>query len=247
MRTYGLIGHPLSHSFSKRYFTEKFEREHIPGCRYELYPLPDIRELPGLLEREPGLCGLNVTIPYKQQVIPYLHAMDEVVRGTGACNCIRIEEGRLYGYNTDVTGFERSLVTALRPTHDKALVLGTGGAAKAVHYVLKKLNIPFREVSRNAMRDVLSYAQLDAAIVGSHRLIINTTPLGMYPDVDVCPDLPYDAIGAGHYLYDLVYNPNRTLFLKKGEERGATVANGAEMLVIQAEESWRIWNAPFQF
>lgn len=245
MRTFGLIGHPLSHSFSKRYFTEKFEREHIPGCRYELFPLPSIHELPVLLERETELHGLNVTIPYKQQVIPFLYAMDDVVRGTGACNCIRIEEGKLYGHNTDVIGFERSLVAALKPSHDKALVLGTGGAAKAVHYVLKKLGIPFREVSRNATRDVLSYAQLDVDTIREHRLLINTTPLGMYPDVSVCPDLPYEGIGAGHYLYDLVYNPARTLFLQKGEERGAVVANGAEMLVIQAEESWRIWNEPF--
>ena len=247
MRTYGLIGHPLSHSFSKKYFTEKFEREKIPGCRYELFPLPAIGELPALLAREADLCGLNVTIPYKQQVIPYLHEMDDVVRGTGACNCIRIEDGRLHGHNTDVTGFERSLVPMLKPVHDKALVLGTGGAAKAVHYILRKLQIPFREVSRNASRDVLSYAQLDADTVRAHRLIVNTTPLGMYPEVSACPDIPYEGIGPDHYLYDLVYNPERTLFLQRGEERGAAVANGAEMLVIQAEESWRIWNIPFPY
>lgn len=247
MRTYGLIGHPLSHSFSKRYFTEKFEREGISGCRYELFPLPAITDLPKLLEQVTDLCGLNVTIPYKQQVIPYLFEMDEVVRGTGACNCIRIEDGRLYGHNTDVTGFERSLLAGLKAGHDKALVLGTGGAAKAVHYVLKKLGISFREVSRNATRDVLSYAQLDAGIVREHHLIVNTTPLGMYPDVSACPSIPYEALGPEHYLYDLVYNPARTLFLQKGEERGATVANGAEMLTIQAEESWRIWNEPFPY
>jgi shikimate dehydrogenase len=243
MRTFGLIGHPLTHSFSKRYFTEKFEREGIADCRYELFPLPSISALPALLEIEVGLCGLNVTIPYKQQVIPYLHGMDEVVRGTGACNCIRVEDGKLHGHNTDVTGFELSLRELLRPVHDRALVLGTGGAAKAVHFVLKKIGIPFREVSRNATRDVLSYAHLTGDIVHSHRLIINTTPLGMYPDIAACPDIPYEALGKDHYLFDLVYNPARTLFLQKGEERGATIANGADMLRIQAEESWKIWNA----
>jgi len=242
MRAYGLIGHPLSHSFSQRYFIEKFEREGIEGCRYELFPLPSIGDLPVLLDREAHLCGLNVTIPYKQQVIPYLHAMDDVVLSTGACNCIRIEDGRLLGHNTDVIGFERSLGELLRPVQDKALVLGTGGAAKAVHYVLKKIGIPFREISRNALREVLSYAQLTAEMVREHRLLINTTPLGMYPDVGTCPEIPYDAIGPDHYLFDLVYNPARTLFLQKGEERGATVANGADMLRIQAEESWKIWN-----
>jgi len=242
MRLYGLIGYPLSHSFSKKYFTEKFEREGIPGCCYELFPLERITDLTKVLQREAELCGLNVTIPYKQQIIPFLTSMDQVVRNTGACNCIRIRDGRLEGFNTDVTGFERSLLTSLTPSHDRALVLGTGGAAKAVQYVLRKLDIPFLSIGRTAAPDVLDYGNLTPELVGSHRLIINTTPLGMYPKLDECPDIPYQAIGSGHYLYDLVYNPEKTLFLAKGEERGAVIANGGDMLRIQAEESWRIWN-----
>ena len=242
MKCYGLIGYPLSHSFSKKYFTDKFEREGISGCRYELFPLEKISDLTGVLERETGLFGLNVTIPYKQQVIPFLTSMDEVVRETGACNCIRIRQGGLEGFNTDVTGFERSLCASLAPTHDRALVLGTGGAAKAVHYVLGKLGIPYQSIGRTAGPGVLDYGSLTPEMVAGHRLIVNTTPLGMFPKVDECPDIPYSAIGSGHYLYDLVYNPAKTLFLAKGEERGALIANGGDMLVIQAEESWRIWN-----
>jgi shikimate dehydrogenase len=165
-----------------------------------------------------------------------------VVRGTGACNCIRVVDGQLFGHNTDVTGFELSLREKLESHHDRALVLGTGGAARAVHYVLGKLGIPYKEVSRNASRDIISYASLTEELVAQHRLIINTTPLGMYPDVDHCPDIPYHAIGPDHYLFDLIYNPARTRFLQKGEQQGAIIANGADMLRIQAEESWKIWN-----
>jgi shikimate dehydrogenase len=243
MRLYGLIGYPLSHSFSKKYFTEKFVREGIPGCRYELFPLSDINELPGLLESEGKLGGLNVTIPYKQRVIPFLHDRDPVVESTGACNCIRIRDRRLQGFNTDVTGFEVSLLHLLRKEHDRALVLGTGGAAQAVHHVLGRLGIPFLQVSRRASEGVMDYASLTNELVAGHPLIINTTPRGMYPNVEECPDIPYEAIGPGHYLFDLVYNPERTLFMEKGMERGATTANGADMLRIQAEESWRIWNS----
>jgi shikimate dehydrogenase len=242
MKLFGLIGYPLSHSFSKKYFSDKFAREHVTDCRYELFPLAEIGELPALLDSEPDLRGLNVTIPYKQQVIPFLHGSDDVVQQTGACNCIRIRDGRLEGFNTDVTGFEVSLKWKLAPVHDRALVLGSGGAAQAVIHVLRKLGIPFLQVSRKPSPGMIDYASLTAEMVRATRLIVNTTPLGMYPDIGDCPDIPYEALGPDHYLYDLVYNPAKTRFLGKGEERGATIANGAAMLEIQAEESWRIWD-----
>ena len=241
MRKFGLIGYPLSHSFSQKYFTEKFQQLGITDCRYELYPIEDIAGVKALLQ-DPELCGLNVTIPYKQLVIPYLMGMNPVVQEIGACNCIKIVNGVTTGYNTDVVGFEESLVRKLQPYHNRALILGTGGASKAVEYVLRKLHIGYKYVSRNAGEGMLSYEQVDEEVIYSHTLIINTTPLGMYPKVEVCPPLPYEAIGAQHYLFDLVYNPDRTLFLQNGEQRGAAVENGYDMLIGQAEESWRIWN-----
>jgi len=241
MRKFGLIGYPLSHSFSQKYFTEKFQQLGITDCRYELYPIEDIAGVKALLQ-DPELCGLNVTIPYKQSVMPYLGGMSPVVQEIGACNCIRIEKGVTTGYNTDVVGFEESLVRKLQPYHNRALILGTGGASKAVEYVLRKLGISYYMVSREPGAGRLSYEQIDEEMIYSHTLIINTTPLGMYPKVDICPPLPYEAIGAQHYLFDLVYNPARTLFLQNGEQRGAAVENGYDMLIGQAEESWRIWN-----
>jgi len=249
MRKYGLIGYPLTHSFSQRYFTEKFEMEKIAGCSYSNFSLGEIGELAGVLA-DPALRGLNVTIPYKQQVLPFLHEQTEVVKKIGACNCIRIDDGKLYGFNTDVIGFEESLTGKLKPHHDQALVLGTGGAAKAVEYVLQKLGIKYKLVSRSVHAETnpgsvslpILYEQVDKALLDTHTLIINTTPLGMHPKVESCPLLPYEAIGSRHYLFDLVYNPARTLFLRKGEQRGAVVENGYDMLVLQAEESWRIWN-----
>jgi len=242
-RSFGLIGFPLSHSFSKRYFAEKFLRENITQNSYELYPLSAISELPQLLQENPLLEGLNVTIPYKEQVLSYLDELSPVVQETGACNCIRITDGILKGYNTDVLGFEQTLSRKLSPHHKKALVLGTGGAAKAVHYVLKQKSISFIQVGRQKREDVIDYESLTPEIMAEHTLIINTTPLGMYPDVDVAPAIPYDSLGEDHYLYDLVYNPAKTLFLKRGEEKGAVTENGADMLVIQAEASWDIWNS----
>ena len=244
MRKFGLIGYPLSHSFSQRYFTEKFERAGISGCVYETFPLEDISELAFLLE-DKELCGLNVTIPYKEKVIPFLHVKDEIVSQINACNCIAIRAGRLYGYNTDAIGFERSLLKKWQPRlHNRALILGTGGAAKAVEYVIRQLGIAYLCVSRNPRPGTtdLRYDEVDEELLGSHTLIINTTPLGMFPRVDECPPLPYHALTPSHYLYDLVYNPAKTLFLQKGEERGSTIENGHEMLIIQAEESWKIWN-----
>ncbi len=243
MKQYGLIGFPLSHSFSQRYFTEKFEREGIRGCAYANFSLPEIGALPAVLT-DPALCGLNVTIPYKQQVIPFLHELTPVVVTIGACNCIRLVQGRLIGHNTDVIGFQQSLVRQLAPHHRAALILGTGGASKAVEYVLRQLGISYRMVSRKARPDTgeLSYPDVDPAILAEATLVINTTPVGMYPETDACPPLPYEAVTSRHYFFDLIYNPERTEFLRRAAARGAAVENGYEMLVLQAEESWRIWN-----
>jgi shikimate dehydrogenase len=237
-----LIGYPLTHSFSQRFFTEKFEQGGIADCVYSNYSLASIAELSGVLADD-ELCGLNVTIPYKQQVLPFLDVSSPVVSAIGACNCIRILEGRRYGHNTDVVGFEQSLLKKLASHHRRALVLGTGGAAQAVHWVLQKLGISFLSVSRAAGAGVIGYADVDASLLASHTLVVNTTPVGMYPNVGECPPLPYAALTSRHYLFDLVYNPAKTLFLEKGEAAGAVVENGYEMLVLQAEESWRIWNA----
>ena len=242
MRLFGLIGYPLSHSFSKKYFKEKFEREGLNDCRYELFPIATIDELKNVLEQHPDLQGLNVTIPYKEKVLSFLHERDSVVKKIHACNCITIEGGRLTGYNTDVSGFELSLKTQLKPHHKSALILGTGGAAKAVEFVLTRLGINFKYVSRKPSIHSYSYEQLTPAVITDHTLIINTTPLGMYPAIAEAPSIPYQYLGSSHYLFDLIYNPEKSLFLKKGEERGAAIKNGQEMLVIQADESWKIWN-----
>jgi shikimate dehydrogenase len=243
MRRFGLIGFPLTHSFSHKYFTEKFEREGLKDCVYENFPVESIDELKNILSSHPDLEGLNVTIPYKQLVLRHLdHVVDTLP--VAACNCIKISNGRTTAYNTDIAGFETSLLTRLKPYHQKALVLGNGGATEAVVYVLKKLGITFEIVSREIHdRSTLTYQALTGDMVSDHLLIINTTPLGMYPRVDECPPLPYEALTPQHYLFDLIYNPERTLFLRKGEGRGATVENGYQMLVLQAEESWRIWNS----
>lgn len=244
MKRYGLIGYPLSHSFSQRYFAEKFEREGISDCVYSNFSLGAIDELAAVLA-DPELRGLNVTIPYKQQVLPFLTELSPVVEAIGACNCIRIDGDVRAGYNTDVVGFLHSLVKKLDSHHQQALVLGTGGASKAVEWVLEQLGIAYRLVSRQPRPDTgdLGYDDLDAGLVACYTLIVNTTPVGMYPKVEDCPPLPYEALGPRHYLYDLIYNPARTLFLQRGEARGAVVENGQEMLVLQAEESWRIWNS----
>jgi shikimate dehydrogenase len=244
MKRYGLIGYPLSHSFSQKYFTDKFQREQITDCVYENFPLADISEFSTLIQQYADLRGLNVTIPYKEKVIPFLTEQSDVVKATGACNCIKINNGRLTGYNTDVIGFENSLKPLLQPHHTKALVLGTGGAAKAVHYVLNKLGISFTEVSRTPSKAAqIAYDKIGEATMSEYLLIINTSPVGMYPKVDECPPLPYQHLTSKHYLYDLVYNPAKTLFLQKGEAQGAAIKNGHDMLIIQAEEGWRIWNS----
>jgi shikimate dehydrogenase len=246
MRKFGLIGFPLSHSFSKKYFSEKFEKEGIANAEYELYPLNNIDLLPSLLAGTKQLRGLNVTIPYKQAVLPFLTEIDDAARKIGAVNVLKISEnGDLKGYNSDYYGFKTSLEKYLEMPKDQyqAIVLGTGGASKAVKTALEDLGIPFKMVSRTAKEGVLSYEQISSEQLAQTKLIINTTPLGMSPNVHDCPPLPYEAIGSQHVLYDLVYNPEVTEFMKRGKERGAVVVNGLEMLYLQAEKSWEIWNS----
>lgn len=242
MRRFGLLGYPLSHSFSQKYFIEKFAQLGLTDCVYENFSLPDIKELSVVLKEKTDLCGFNITIPYKKQVLAFLDEVSPVVAAIGACNCVQIKAGKLTGYNTDVVGFEQSLKPFLQPHHTKALVLGTGGASAAVEYVLRKLGITVQYVSREASDHAIAYEQVDEKILSTHHLLINTTPLGMYPNVTECPDLPYHFLSPQHHLYDLIYNPAETQFLSNGKVQGATVQNGQEMLVLQAEESWRIWN-----
>ncbi len=243
MRGYGVIGYPLGHSFSKKYFTQKFIREGISDCSYEIFPIKTIEELKVVLTENPNLCGLNVTIPYKQSVLSFLADTANLPAGLGACNCIKIVKEKLIGFNTDIIGFEKSLLPQLKNYHSNALLLGNGGAAKAVKFVLNKLNINFKIVSRKLQDDVhLTYADLTEKIIKKNSLIINTTPLGTFPDTDECPAIPYQYLTSQHYLFDLVYNPAKTMFLQKGEQQRTAIKNGYDMLVIQAEESWRIWN-----
>jgi shikimate dehydrogenase len=241
-KEYGLIGYPLGHSFSGNYFAEKFAREGIADHSYSLFPLESINALPQLIGQHPALLGLNVTIPYKEQVLCYLDDRNGIPDSLDACNCIKIRSGKLYGYNTDVVGFRQSLEPLLTSSHDRALVLGTGGAAKAVMFVLDQLGISYRRVSREMRMEAdLTYKDLNPDLIVAHPLIINTTPLGMAPNETSKPELPYEALSSRHFLYDLVYNPPLTRFLKEGQDRGAQIKNGHEMLVLQAEESWKIW------
>ena len=244
MKCYGVIGYPLSHSFSKKYFAEKFKQESITDRSYETFPLKTINELKELLTQHPDLLGLNITIPHKRSVLPYLTDATNIPAGLNACNCIRIIGEKIIGHNTDVIGFENSLLPLLKTNHTHALILGNGGAAEAVKFVLQKLNISYKIVSRKIHEaSHLTYADLDEKIIKENGLIINTTPLGTFPDINECPYIPYQYLTAAHLLFDLVYNPEKTLFLQKGEEHGASIKNGYEMLVLQAEESWKIWNA----
>lgn len=241
---YGLIGYPLGHSFSQDFFNRKFEAENI-DARYVNFEIRSIDEFPGLISDNPALKGLNVTIPYKRDVIAALDEIDDEARRVGAVNVIKFErrEGKtvLRGYNSDVIGFRDSLTPLLTDSHKAALVLGSGGAAKAVRYVLETLGIEALTVSRTPGADAISYKEVDAAIIGSHHLIVNTTPLGMYPHVDECPDIPYHLLTPDHLCYDLLYNPDVTLFMKKSSQAGAVVKNGLEMLLLQAFAAWEIW------
>ena len=235
---FGLIGYPLGHSFSQAYFTDKFHQEGVTAS-YTNFPLPSLKAV-DRLRNMPGLIGLNVTIPYKEQIMPLLDRIDDSARAVGAVNTILCGEGWI-GYNTDIEGVRGTLAGWLPSTVTSALILGTGGAARAVRYVLKQLNIHTSMVSRSVGKGNLTYAQLDAGVLAQHVLIVNTTPLGTFPAVDRCPDLPYHFLGPDHYLFDLVYNPEKTLFLKRGEEHGAHIQNGLQMLHIQADRAWEIW------
>ena len=246
-RTFGLIGRSLKHSFSKGYFTQKFSKERIADCSYQLFELSDIREFETLIKKV-SLAGLNVTIPYKEQVMTYLSKLDVSAEKVGAVNVIKFEnDGELKGFNSDYYGFKTSLLHWLPENYEQdlsALILGTGGASKAVKAVLQDLRIPYRAVSRSASENVRTYEDLNQNPdhVSEARLIINTTPLGMFPKLNQCPDLPYEVIDKHHFLYDLIYNPETTLFMQKGLAKGASIKNGLEMLHLQAEKSWEIWN-----
>lgn len=257
MKKYGLIGYPLEHSFSESYFKKKFKKEGINNCSYELYPLKKIEELKNLLKQTPGLYGLNVTIPYKISVIPFLDELDSTAQKIGAVNMIKIiydhsiaqnsdkkndvnTNSYLKGYNTDAFGFENSLKPLLKKHHNKALVLGTGGSSKAVIYILKNLCIDFLQVSRNPFGNQIGYSEITSYILNEYTLIINTTPAGMFPNIEKYPLIPYEYISEKHILYDLIYNPDETQFLKFGKERGASIKNGLEMLCLQADKSWEI-------
>ena len=245
MKKYGLIGYPLGHSFSVPYFTKKFEEGGIDAV-YENFPIEDITRFSKLIESEPELEGLNVTVPYKEKVIPYLDVLSKTARQIRAVNTIHVcrKDGRvaLIGHNTDIMGFKRSLSEHLQDHHRSALVLGTGGSSKAVLFVLEELGIKVRVVSRNQGSDLITYKDLDTGLIADTPLIINTTPLGMHPHADTFPDIPYHAITSDHLLFDLVYNPPETRFMALGREQGAAVVNGHDMLVYQAEGSWDRWN-----
>lgn len=245
-RKFGLIGFPLSHSFSKQYFTEKYLKEGIKDAQYELYPLENIQQLKALLEAEPLLQGLNVTIPYKVAVLDFLQELDEPASVMAAVNCIGIERKDnayiLKGYNTDAHGFEASLKPLLQAQHTKALIFGNGGAAQAVKYVLKRLHIEYISVTRTASAESILYDAVDAQMLKTHTLLINTTPLGMAPNILSCPPIDYSQLSNQHLAYDLVYNPLETRFLALAQAAGASVKNGLEMLHLQAEKAWSIWN-----
>lgn len=245
MDKFGLIGYPLGHSFSINYFNQKFEDEGIDAV-YENFEIPTIDLLPEVLSSNPELKGLNVTIPYKQQVIPYLDSVSPEARAIGAINVIKVvhhgSDTTLKGYNSDVIGFTKSLEPMLEKYHKKALILGTGGASKAVDFGLRSLGLETVFVSRSEKNNTIQYKDITAETVREYNVIVNCTPLGMYPKTEECPDIPYEALDSKNILYDLIYNPDNTLFMKKGAERGASVKNGLEMLLLQAFASWEFWN-----
>lgn len=238
MKTYGLIGKNISYSFSRNYFANKFKSEGISNFQYINFDIDNLSELNNIFNHDNY--GFNVTIPYKEAIIPYLDSLDFHAENIGATNTIKIENGKKIGFNTDWIGFKKSIEPLLKPHHTKALILGTGGASKAVIYALDQLKIEYLIVSRNGE---ITYEDLSEEIVQNHTIIINCTPVGTFPNVDAAPEIPYNFITKNHLAYDLIYNPAETLFLKKCNEKGAVVKNGLEMLEIQAEESWRIWNS----
>jgi shikimate dehydrogenase len=244
MKHYALIGYPLGHSFSKTYFEQKFETENIQNSSFELFSIEHVADIKAILQHNPTLQGLAVTIPHKQTIIPYLSSISNEAKTIGAVNCIKVQAGKLFGYNTDVVGFENSLKPLLQKHHTHALILGTGGASKAVQYVLNKLGISFLLVSRakSNQPNIITYNDINESIIENNTIIINTTPVGMSPNDNEMPSLPYHLLTPKHLLYDLIYKPAKTQFLLKGQGQGCTTKNGFEMLQLQAEENWKIWN-----
>lgn len=242
---YGLIGKDISYSFSETYFNEKFNELNLENYTYQNFDIKTIKNFTEIIRNTENLRGLNVTIPYKEEVKAYLDEIDEEAADIGAVNTIKIlKNGKLKGFNTDVYGFKKSIVQHLRKHHQKALVLGTGGASKGIIFVLKKMNIEVLSVSRNPKkRDEISYENLTESIINEYTIIVNCSPVGTHPNIEECPNIPYKYISSKHLLFDLIYNPSRTLFLKKGLEKGSTICNGLQMLELQAEKSWEIWNA----
>ena len=242
---FGLIGKNISYSFSEGYFLKKFEELNLKKLSYRNFDIPDIAEFPFLMyQREEEFRGFNVTIPYKQSIMRYLSEIDTDADKIGAVNTIKVnDQNELVGYNTDIYGFENSLKPLLKSHHKRALILGTGGASKAIAFVLDKLKIEFQFVSRTKSETSISYADLSIEVIGNYQLIINCTPLGTHPNIESCPEIPYQFLTEKHFLYDLIYNPSETTFLKKGKEKGTIIKNGLEMLELQAEKSWEIWNS----
>ena len=241
MDRYGIIGFPLGHSFSRAFFTEKFQKEHI-DAEYVNFEIPSAHLLPEIVRSNPHLRGLNVTLPYKEAVIPMLDSMSDEAREIGAVNVIQVREGRLKGFNSDIIGFMGSLRPLLKPWHQHALVLGTGGASRAIRVGLERVGLDWTYVSRTAAEGRLTYSALTPEVMEHYQVIVNCSPVGMFPKVDACPDIPYHLLSPRHLLYDLVYNPEETLFLKRGAQQGATIKNGLEMLHLQALASWEFWN-----
>ncbi len=243
MNKLGLLGRNISYSFSKTYFNEKFDNEGIKNTSYENFDIDNIDLLPNIIERTKGLKGMNVTIPYKEKVIPFLDKVNKKAKAIGAVNTIKVsKQGKLVGYNTDCYGFKKSLKPFIKPKHKKALILGTGGASKAVAYALKELGIKYKYVSRTLKEGIsFSYETLTAKDILEHQIIINCTPLGTFPDTEACPTIPYAAINKHHILFDLIYNPAETKFLQQGKKNKAVIINGSNMLKLQAEKSWSIW------
>ena len=244
-KTFGLLGKQIAYSFSRGYFTDKFKKMNLQNHEYVNFDIPKITDFPKIVAQQSGIKGINVTIPYKEQVMPFLDSIDEKAEKIGAVNTIKItKEGFLKGYNSDVVGFENSLKPLLKKHHKKALILGTGGASKAIAFALELQNIDYKFVSRNPKdHSEISYADITAQTIEMYTVIINSTPLGTSPNIHESPTIPYQFITKKHLLFDLIYNPEMTKFLKEGKQRGATIKNGYEMLELQAEESWRIWSS----
>ena len=243
-KLYGLLGKNISYSFSRGYFTDKFEKLKLKKSKYVNFDLQNIEDFPTIIDENEHLKGINVTIPYKEEIIPFLSKIDKTAKKIGAVNTIKFtKRGNLKGYNSDVVGFENSLIPLLKKHHKRALILGTGGASKAIAYALKRNDIKYKFVSRNPEgKKEISYDSLTKEVMEKHTIIINSTPLGTFPDIEKCPNIPYQLITKNHILYDLIYNPAISTFLSKGKEKEAITKNGLQMLELQAEESWRIWN-----